>query len=496
MIEEPLDRLNYYNGQRLDASDLKLEQQYHIRVRRWINKSLYTPGIASGLDVRAETNTRFVVVGPGMALDAEGREILLLEEERIFVPGSSSATGSFANPQGLYLTIRYDEEPIQEEDNQCVPQGKNGRNGNHASWGGPALLRAKPLFNWSDALPYDSSGEVVLAQVALDSTCTYAIVNPGVRRYVGEASAAKVYQYALEGEKNVDKNNPGQIYFHVRGREPKAVTLYLKAGLFSTLYYTELGNHTHQLGVKGTIGGPVDSVQQPMPSTTGENGALHTHSRFTAAFTAHTGTKDEFFMLGPVKFLEGVKIGPVNLEIDIGGPPNYGDILSVLQSTTPQTNSDDGNPYVPQIGGATDHTHKHDHTHLFNFDSGNSGIGPAGVSDATARSGTNIKALTYVDDLKVEIDGHDVTKDIVNQLRNADPRWSALTVQDSKLGNGGGGHPFVENTNGDLTGHGGTGEIKLDFLPGITFLEGEHLIELSVSGDGNGGRILYNLYVE
>ena len=64
MIEEPLDRLNYYNGQRLEASDLKLEQQYHIRVRRWINKSLYTPGIASGLDVRGETNTRFVVVGP------------------------------------------------------------------------------------------------------------------------------------------------------------------------------------------------------------------------------------------------------------------------------------------------------------------------------------------------------------------------------------------------------------------------------------------------
>src|SRR5262249_49760857 len=125
------------------------------------------------------------------------------EEERIFVPASSAATGSTANPQGLYLTIRYDEEPIQNEKGECIPRNENGKNGNHAAWGGPALLRAKPLFNWSDALPYDSSGEIVLAQVALDSGCTYAIVNPGVRRYVGTASTSKVRQYALEGEREV-----------------------------------------------------------------------------------------------------------------------------------------------------------------------------------------------------------------------------------------------------------------------------------------------------
>src|SRR6266513_2034651 len=75
MIERPLDRLNYYNGQRLEAGDLKLEQEYHIRVRRWINKSLCTPGIASGLDIREQKGTRFVIVSPGLALDAEGREI-------------------------------------------------------------------------------------------------------------------------------------------------------------------------------------------------------------------------------------------------------------------------------------------------------------------------------------------------------------------------------------------------------------------------------------
>ena len=37
MSEKPLDRLNYYNGQRLEAKDLRLEQEYMIRTRRWIN---------------------------------------------------------------------------------------------------------------------------------------------------------------------------------------------------------------------------------------------------------------------------------------------------------------------------------------------------------------------------------------------------------------------------------------------------------------------------
>src|SRR3954462_15690854 len=72
MTEKPVERLNYYNGQRLEASDLKLEQEYHIRVRRWLNKSLYSAGIARGLEVRDQKkvdpndpSAPVVVVGPG-----------------------------------------------------------------------------------------------------------------------------------------------------------------------------------------------------------------------------------------------------------------------------------------------------------------------------------------------------------------------------------------------------------------------------------------------
>ena len=48
MNEKPIERLSFYNGERLNADDFKLEQEYHIRVRRWLNKSLYSAGIAGG----------------------------------------------------------------------------------------------------------------------------------------------------------------------------------------------------------------------------------------------------------------------------------------------------------------------------------------------------------------------------------------------------------------------------------------------------------------
>jgi hypothetical protein len=42
MNEKPIERMNYFNGQRLEADDFQVEQEYHVRVRRWLNKSLYS----------------------------------------------------------------------------------------------------------------------------------------------------------------------------------------------------------------------------------------------------------------------------------------------------------------------------------------------------------------------------------------------------------------------------------------------------------------------
>src|SRR5262249_37445490 len=142
------------------------------------------------------------------------------------------------------------EQTSAEEGDCCaVPPNGNGKRGGRLAWGGPSRIDAKPIFGWSDTLPHESSGKVILAQVELGTDCKIRRVHVGVRRYVGAASAAKVYQYALDGERDINKDNRGRFYFHIRGRQPSAVTLYLRAAKFSTLYYTELGQHKHTVGV-------------------------------------------------------------------------------------------------------------------------------------------------------------------------------------------------------------------------------------------------------
>ena len=261
MAEKPLERLNYHNGQRLEAADLKAEQDYHIRTRRWLNKSLYSAGIASGLEIHAEPNTAFVVVSPGMALDNEGREIILLQEERVEVKGYAPGSEDL-KVQGPYITIEYAEETISDEHGSCIIRGTKGKAQSTVAWGGPARVRAKPILSLSPFLPYAKSNKIVLAQVEVDTKCNISQINFSVRHYVGASSAATVHQYALEGEREVarvvtkddhgndkDVEVKARIYFHIRGRQPNGITLYLRAEEVSQLYYTELGLHNHAISV-------------------------------------------------------------------------------------------------------------------------------------------------------------------------------------------------------------------------------------------------------
>lgn len=151
----------------------------------------------------------------------------------------------------------------------------------------------------------------------------------------------------------------------------------------------------------------------------------------------------------------------------------------------------------------------YEHKHTFNPDVT---PGDAGVHDEEARGGDPLKpqanALTYVDNLQVYIgtasslppdpskkppDAENRTASILTQLNNAQPgRWLDRNNNGS-LGDGKETHLLATK---------GTGQIRLDLLsptptsPPLSFPEGEYYIELRVEGAGNGGRILYNLYVE
>lgn len=467
MNEKPLERLHFFNGQRLQAEDFRLEQDYHMRVRRWLNRSLYTSGIASGLEVRKIPGSPSVIVGPGLALDHFGREIILLDERPAPLQG-----------RGIhYLTIRYQEDTTARRE-ACCPTVAGSKN--HTASGGPSRILAEPLLEWSTGLPHEESGRVLLARVELSAGCKdVKVLDTSVRRYVGAASAAKVRQYALEGERLIDADNPGRIYFHIRGRQASGVTLYLRAEKFSSLFYTELGQHKHSISGNGFSGTFPEHKHRILEVTaeavTGTSGG-HTPS-YSAIQAEVQGGK----LVGNVGDPWGFVVGPTPdpargflrlnrwMKMAITFNPVDDHFHSIPSETLPE----------PKKAITL---------------SGNAISSHAGVSDITARSdvsGKQEKSLTYVENLQVWI-GKDITnlvnctKVIKDQLEAIKPgMWG-------QFGNGEDNHVLITE---------GTGAIKLDFLPNLAFTEGEYVIDLRVeklkaNGNANGGRIHYNLYIE
>jgi hypothetical protein len=509
MTENPLDRLNYYNGQRLEATDFRLEQAYHMRVQRWLNKSLFSAGVADGLEIERIADDR-IIVHPGLALDDLGREIILLEPKEVKV-------------EAPYLTIRYNEEKVSRTEDECnVPTGANSST--RVKWGGPSLIRAEPILEWRTRPPQNDERELIIAQFELDQFCNILKIVSGPTRYATISSISRVRTYALHGELNIDKLNPGKVYFHIRGRQPESVTLYLRAAEFSSLFYTEMGHHEHVKKLSGSDETKAATVIDPHTHAVGqlavESGTLgdpeqdddnetrygyHTgkHSVWAVIDEAADPTKANWWdvLINPAKLLSDViaeisgapqyrpntddpnappyslrvitrrkgKLDWVDLEENVGLKIFRGQHQHKLIGNT-------ANP-DPLLSGAT--LHKHELSVDLTLD-------PAGVTPSNDRHRARTKQppYTYLKDIKVWIDGFNYTDQIKAQILaqyNGDPNdWSSLSASD--------GHPFVTN---------GSGPIRLDFLlPRPNLTEEEHMIEFRVDDADVGGRLLYNLYVE
>jgi hypothetical protein len=74
-----IKRLNYFNSQFLVDKDFNDEQAYHRTLRYLHNQMLYSSGIVSGLQVQQVGNTRQLSISHGVAIDKNGREIVLPE---------------------------------------------------------------------------------------------------------------------------------------------------------------------------------------------------------------------------------------------------------------------------------------------------------------------------------------------------------------------------------------------------------------------------------
>ncbi|XXT18835.1 hypothetical protein WME94_52270 [Sorangium sp. So ce429] len=131
-----IDRVQFADGQRLLASDLQTLEEYQ-REMRWLhNRSLHQPGVASGFAVRGEKGAPALVIEPGYAIDALGRELVLAEPHTEPVP--PVAGDGAGNPVLFDLTVSY-SATLPEAERRGVPCS----NATHA-----VRLQELPVFCW------------------------------------------------------------------------------------------------------------------------------------------------------------------------------------------------------------------------------------------------------------------------------------------------------------------------------------------------------------
>jgi hypothetical protein len=461
---QTLDRLNYFNGQRLEASDLKVEQNYHIFVRRILNRSLYSPGIASGLEVTEKADDKHkVVVSPGLALDSVGREIVLLDSREVQVIGSPSEVEGVVF--GNYLVIEYDEAKTAETVDGCTVKLAGAKKSKDLSFGGPTRIRADAKLSWRSTWPSDATNQIVLAQVELDKSCAVFDIRTYVRKYAGLSPSAKVHQFALEGDADIAEDNPKRIYFHIRGGRPK-VTLYLKGEKFSSLYYTELGRHSHPLDLKTVKDGGHTHGLLADEVVTKDAGA-HGHS-IVAAIDEPPTFNDQGFIEDNAIMMDNFDTVTFQTLTDAQYAPDGKRVLEVKDAPEHHHELDKDSLKLDE----GDSEHRHDIT----GDTENTGVTKVSADPEVRTTGARYR---YADDLRVTLDGVDYTQKIRDRVTtdSAPNAWNTI-------GDGTKNHALVAT---------GTGPVELTLL-GADLSEGEHIIELSVPS--GGGRVHYNLYVE
>lgn len=485
--EDPLERLNYFNSQRLEAIDFRLEQAYHMRVRRWLNRSLYSPGIGAGLEVTPDpVDTHAVIVSPGLALDWLGREIILLNERKVMACGTPRRADGVTF--GNYLVIAYREEKVAPQSDGCRVQGaydngldacgctrsaqetnscnggcgcsgcKSGKGcqcgatGSEAyAWGAPSRIRSEPLLMFQDTWPTESSGKILLAQVELDAQCKVIDAKSGMRRYASASKPPTTIPISLEGEKDIDKDNSKVLTFHIEGGYPDTAVLYLRGSKFSSLYYSELARHDHAIDVVIDPHPERDAHAHSLTGLKTENESpTHSHS-ITADISDE---KEALDTEGPNSTQNASLSDAINLKV--GGGEHFHTIADG------NTGSNGAIPALSHVTAAGTEVHA------------------TGVTGSAPRNGS---AYDQIDDLRVALDGEDITDDILVQLSATAAPGAWL-----KLGDGDPGHAFASDT--------GTGPIDLRQIDGVDLSPGtSHTLIFSVAGDGNGGQVHYNLYV-
>lgn len=182
-MADQIKRLNFFKHQFLRASDFIDEQKYHMEMRRRHNRTLHTWGIAgSGLKVTFAQGATAVSVSPGMAIDSQGREIILTADKTVELSGLQAGSA-------VYITIAYAEK-------QTDPSNETGAEGN-TRW------TEDPTPVPSLTKPSDVGTNIVLARVTRNGT-TVTGVDESERRSAGVEAGDLTVRVLTLSRPNVD----------------------------------------------------------------------------------------------------------------------------------------------------------------------------------------------------------------------------------------------------------------------------------------------------
>jgi len=136
-----IERIEFFNGQRLFAEDLQTLDGFNRQMRWLHNRSLHTFGIGSGFIVRAERGDREASIEPGYAIDNLGREIILLSPRIETIP--PVADDGFGKPKFYDLTVHYPRtEDLEETETRFGVCSTNG----------VVRRREEPIFCWVEVI--------------------------------------------------------------------------------------------------------------------------------------------------------------------------------------------------------------------------------------------------------------------------------------------------------------------------------------------------------
>ncbi len=169
-----LERITFFNGQRLTATDLAALQTARRELRWLHNRSLHGWGIGTGFAVTGERGARTVTIEAGYGLDCQGREIILTETQTKPVP-------AVAGDGVFYLVAAYqpnEDQPVAERRaGVCQPEGT-------------VRLREAPLLAWRKppaGLWERKEPELVLAQAWVQNCRLSRPLSLAARRYARPA---------------------------------------------------------------------------------------------------------------------------------------------------------------------------------------------------------------------------------------------------------------------------------------------------------------------